>query len=87
MIVSKLRSRESFSLSWREAAENGDGRTTIWLDPAQLIYFRFDGSRAPAIDKAWVERLAISAASSTGLVVVDENGEYVRAISSTRGPR
>ncbi|WP_348789333.1 ATP-dependent DNA ligase [Leifsonia sp. NPDC080035] len=75
VIVNKLRRRESFAMSWRDAAEVGDGRSTIWLDPSIPLYFKFSGSRVPAVDRDWVELLADSAGSSTGLVVVDEDGK------------
>jgi hypothetical protein len=75
VIVNKLRRRESFAMSWRDAPEAGDGRSAIWLDPSIPIYFKFDGSRVPAINREWVERLADSAASSHGLVVTGEDGE------------
>jgi len=75
VIVNKLRRRESFAMSWRDAPEVGDGRSAIWLDPSIPIYFKFDGSRVPAINREWVERLAESAASSHGLLVVGEDGE------------
>ena len=75
VIVNKLRRRESFAMSWRDAPEVGDGRSAIWLDPSIPIYFKFDGSRVPAINREWVERLAESAASSHGLVVMGEDGE------------
>ena len=75
VIVNKLRRRESFAMSWRDAAEVGDGRSTIWLDPSIPLYFKFSGSRMPAVDRDWIELLADSAASSTGLVVVDEDGQ------------
>jgi hypothetical protein len=79
VIVNKLRRREGFAMSWRDAAEAGDGRSTIWLDPSIPLYFKFSGSRSPAIDREWIERLAESAASSTGLIVCAENGEPERA--------
>ena len=75
VIVNKLRRRESFSMSWRDAPEVGDGRSAIWLDPSIPIYFKFDGSRVPAINREWIERLAESAAGSHGLVVVGEDGD------------
>jgi hypothetical protein len=75
VIVNKLRRRESFAMSWRDSPEAGYGRSAIWLDPSIPIYFKFDGSRVPAINRDWVERLADSAAGSHGLVVVGEDGE------------
>ncbi|MFP3466583.1 ATP-dependent DNA ligase [Leifsonia sp. SIMBA_070] len=85
VIVSKLRRKESFALSWREAPENGDGRTTIWIDPSIPLRFRYNGSRPPGLDREWIERLAASAASSSGLVAVDEDGQPVNGTTHERG--
>jgi hypothetical protein len=74
VIISKLRRREAFAMSWRESSIGGGGRSTLWLDPAIPLRFRFDGLHMPALDRGWVDRLASSAASSTGLIVTDENG-------------
>lgn len=79
VIVNKLRRHESFAMSWRDSAEAGEGRSAIWLDPSIPLYFKFDGSRVPAINRDWLERLADSASSSTGLVVSDEDGLPERA--------
>ncbi|WP_449826335.1 DUF7882 family protein [Leifsonia aquatica] len=39
------------------------------------LRFHFDGSKAPQVDRDWVERLMESAASNTGLIAIDEEGE------------
>jgi len=75
VIVNKLRRKESFAVSWREPQDNGSGRTTIWLDVSIPLRFRYDGSRAPKLSREWVERMAESATSATGLIVTDEDGE------------
>lgn len=75
VVISKLRRKECFALTWREPAENGSGRSTLWIGDAIPLQFRFDGSRSPSLDREWVERMAASAASGTGLVVLDEDGE------------
>lgn len=85
VIVSKLRRKESFALSWREPADNGDGRTTVWIDPSIPLRFRFSGSRPPTLDRQWMEKLAAAAASSTGLVAVDEDGQPVVGTTHERG--
>ena len=41
------------------------------LTPTVPIRFRFDGSRAPALDRAWIEVLVRSAERPRGLVVID----------------
>lgn len=85
VIVSKLRRKESFALSWRESADNGDGRTTIWIDPSIPLRFRFSGSRPPTLDREWVERLAAAAASSSGLIALGEDGQPVTGSTQERG--
>ena len=71
IIVNKLRRHESFAMSWRDSEEVGDGRSAIWLDPSIPLYFKFDGSRSPRIDREWIE----SANSSRGLIVTDAEGK------------
>ena len=79
VIATKLRPRESFMMSWRNAADVGDGRGAVWVEPSIPLYFNFDGSRPPTIDREWVERLAVMASSSAGLHVVDQTGDKVLA--------
>lgn len=72
VIVQKLRHGESFLMSWPDSMEVGDGRSAIWLNPTQQLYFKFLGGRAPAINPEWLEHLTESANSSRGLIVTDE---------------
>lgn len=84
VIVNKLRRKESFAMSWRESQDGGDGRSTVWLDVALPLRFRYEGSRVPQLDRDWIERLAESASSSTGLIVVDENGQTLVGYTQDR---
>jgi hypothetical protein len=79
VIVNKLRRHEGFAMSWRDAPEVGDGRSTIWLDPSIPLYFKFDGSRVPVISREWLDILTESADHSTGLIVTNEEGALVTA--------
>ncbi|TPX02994.1 ATP-dependent DNA ligase [Schumannella luteola] len=72
VINAKLRRRESFMLSWRDTPGVGDGRSSIWLDTAIPLYFRYSGSRMPLIDKEWLEELAVQAGSTRGLVLGED---------------
>jgi hypothetical protein len=85
VVISKLRRRECFAISWREAAEIGDGRSTIWCDPSIPLRFRFEGSRQPIINREWAERMVLAAASSTGLVITDEDGSVAIGTTHERG--
>jgi hypothetical protein len=75
VIVNKLRRGDAFLMSWKDSMDAGSGRSAIWLHPQVLIYFKFDGSRVPAINERWLRELADSAESSRGLVVTTESGE------------
>jgi hypothetical protein len=67
VIISKLRKGESFLMTWRDPAERGDGRSSIWLHPTHSVTFHI--SDAAPVDAAWVEQLTRSANSPEGLVV------------------
>lgn len=79
VIVNKFRRGESFLMSWIDSTAIGDGRSAIWLTPETPAYFKFNGSRVPTVDEDWLRRLNTSAATSTGLIVADEQGRAIRA--------
>lgn len=79
VIVNRLRRGDPLLMSWIDSTAIGDGRSSIWLTNAVPMYFKFAGSRVPAIDHAWVSRLDASATSSTGLTVTDADGTPLRA--------
>jgi hypothetical protein len=72
VIGAKLRRNEPFYFSWRDDAHSGDGRTVIWMHPTIPLSLKFFGSRTPAINPAWVERLMETANSIGGLRLVPE---------------
>ncbi|PYY35626.1 ATP-dependent DNA ligase [Curtobacterium sp. MCPF17_046] len=72
VIGMKLRRGESFMFSWKDDVELGDGRTAIWLDRSMPLVFRYSGGRVPAVNRAWVEALGLTAGSSAGLRIVPE---------------
>lgn len=72
VISNKLRRGESFVFTWRDDASLGDGRTSVWLNANLAMSFKYFGSRAPALNRTWIEALAITANSPTGLYVVPE---------------
>lgn len=84
VIVQRFRRNETLVMSWLDATSVGDGRSSLWMTPSLPVYFKFAGSRVPAIDEQWLKRLAESAASSSGLIVTAPNGEIARAIGSVR---
>jgi len=72
VIATKLRRRESFFFSWRDARKVGDGRSSIWLDPGIPLYFKYSGGRVPSVNREWLVELTASSNSSSGLVLTDE---------------
>ncbi|MBW9092346.1 ATP-dependent DNA ligase [Microbacterium jejuense] len=72
VISDKLRRSESFPLSWRNDPSTGDGRTTIWVHPGSSLVFEFSGSRRPALNRTWLEALAVVANTPEGLHIVPE---------------
>ena len=72
VISTKLRRRESFIFAWSDSADEGSGRSAIWLDPTSTLYYRYFGSRTPAINREWIEALMLSANSAGGLVFIAE---------------
>jgi hypothetical protein len=79
VILQKLRQGESFAMSWLDALSSGDGRSSIWLFPSMPLYFKFAGSKVPTISREWLDRLGESAARSSGLIVVNEDGSHARS--------
>lgn len=73
VIGSKLRRQESFFLSWTNDAEHGAGRRSLWLSPSIPLQFRFFGSRAPELNRAWIEVLSDSAHTPRGLQLIPES--------------
>jgi hypothetical protein len=72
VIGAKLRRNESFYFSWRDDAEVGDGRSSLWMHPSIPIYFKFAGGRQPAINSRWIDALMLTANSPAGLQLVAE---------------
>jgi hypothetical protein len=84
VIVQQFRHQRSFPMSWLDALNDGDGRSTLWLTPVVPIYFKFVGSKVPEVDPEWIHRLTESSTSSAGLIVTDRAGRPVRAARTVR---
>ena len=74
VMAAKLRRSESFFFSWKEDVASGSGRSIVWIHPTSALVFTFYGSRPPAINRAWVEALMLSANTPGGLQLVTEPG-------------
>ncbi len=77
VIGAKLRRGESFYFSWRDDPLAGGGRSTVWLHPGIALAYKYFGSKAPTLNRDWIEALLLSANSSNGLQVVAEPQQHV----------
>ncbi|TFD61504.1 ATP-dependent DNA ligase [Cryobacterium suzukii] len=75
VIGAKLRRGESFYFSWRDDPFVGGGRSTVWVHPGISLAFKYFGSKAPTLNRDWVEALSLSANSASGLQIVTEPGQ------------
>jgi hypothetical protein len=68
VVINKLRRQESFALTLRD-----EQRTlSVWLCPQTAIQFVYSGNRRPALNREWIEELAVSANSMGGLRLLPE---------------
>jgi hypothetical protein len=74
VLGSKLRRGESFFFSWKDDVAVGDGRSSIWIDRAIPLYFKYSGSKVPEINREWLELLTSSANSGQGFIFIQEPG-------------
>ena len=72
VMLAKLRRDESFAFSFDYDLSDGSGRSTVWIHPTIPLQFKFLGSRQPAINRAWLEALIVSANSVEGLRLLPE---------------
>lgn len=83
VISTKLRRREPFFFSWRDDPAIGDGRSSIWLDPAIPLKFRYSTTERHQLNREWLEELTHSANLPAGLSLTTEpGGEAVRPRST-----
>lgn len=75
VIGNKLRRGEPFYFSWKEDQSFGGGRSAVWVHPGATLVFKFGGSKAPVINRTWLEELMYTASSPAGLRIVPEPQE------------
>jgi hypothetical protein len=74
VMLTKLRRNESFAVSLQFDLSAGSGRETLWVHPSSQLSFRFGGSRAPSINREWLDALMLTANSTEGLRLIAETG-------------
>ena len=74
VVVNKLRRREAFAFTW-----NDGGRSTVcWLHPSIALEFVYSGNRQPLLNREWLEMMAGSANTNSGLFVMPEPAPATR---------
>ncbi|MDZ8170828.1 DUF7882 family protein [Microbacterium xanthum] len=69
IVGTKLRRGESFTLSWKHAADQEEGRTTLWLQPSIPLRFVFESAEPEKLNQPILKHMAEMANSSAGLTV------------------
>lgn len=72
VVATKLRRGESFTLTWKHPDDQPRGRSTIWLHPSIPLRFVFDDPETIDLSREWLEELAQTANSSSGITLVAE---------------
>jgi hypothetical protein len=68
VVINKLRRRESFTFTW----DDGSQEAVCWIGPSIPLEFVYAGNRRPLLNREWLELMASSANSNSGLVVMPE---------------
>lgn len=69
-IMTKLRRSEPFMFD--VDVGGGHGRRSFWVHPSVPIQFHFFGSRAPRLNRDWIEEMLHSASGPMGLQIPPE---------------
>lgn len=72
VMVNKLRRGEPFTFSWDKSEAEGGGRASIWVSKEIPLTFEFDSSEPQEMNRRWLEELAASASTVSGLVLTEE---------------
>ena len=67
--TTKLRRGESFTVTWRHMNGAGEGRTSLWMQPAIPLRFVFEAAEPEALDPEYLHALANAANSVSGIVL------------------
>jgi len=74
VVINKLRRRESFTFT----CEDGTQEAVCWMGPSIPLEFVYSGNRRPLLNREWLELMAMSANSNSGLIVMPEPAPTTR---------
>jgi hypothetical protein len=75
VMVTKLRRREPFILTWTVDPSLGSGRVSRWVGVSTSWDIRYQSRSSGPLNPAWIERLMATANSPGGLRIVPEPDE------------
>ena len=87
VVATKLRRGEQFMLTWNHGVERGSGRSSIWISPYVPVHFKYNGSRPPKLNRAWLELMIDWANSPAGLHPIPERQSGWRSDPRRRASR
>lgn len=88
VMTAKLRRGESFLFTWTDDTRGHDVTQSLWMHPAVGMQFVFEGTQPQPLNRAWLEALAASANSASGLTTVPEPATtHAQGQRITRGVR
>ena len=70
VFMNKLRRGEPFMFHF--PVGDGSGTRSLWIAPSIPLVFHFYGSRAPQVNRRWVDDLMHEASSPNGLTITPE---------------
>lgn len=70
IFMNKLRRGEPFM--FHHSVGDGSGSRSLWIHPSVPLVFHFYGSRAPSLNRRWVDDLMHEANGPNGLFLVPE---------------
>lgn len=80
VLTNKLRRAEPFFLHIPGGGASGsNGIRSLWIHPGLPIVLHFYGSRPPALNRVWIEKLMAGASGANGLTLLPEPAGEERA--------
>lgn len=86
VIATKLRRKESFTLSWTHCEGEPGGRSTLWIHPAIALRFVFDEPETGELSRSWITDLATAANMTGGISLVPQPGARSLTLAAALSP-
>jgi hypothetical protein len=71
VVTAKMRRGEGFLISWTDSISIGDGRSSVWMNAATDLHYKFDGSQQVKLDPALLEQLNVESIQARGIEIAD----------------